>query len=76
MRVSAYYDPVPMAGWSYRLLIVSCFTDTGCCKGIELFEKGFVVNIVLAVGGKGHADHAIDQVDRAIAQVGGFIRSA
>ncbi len=46
------------------------------CERLELLEEGLVVDIMCTVAGEDHADHAIDAVDRAVAQVDGFVGGA
>jgi len=46
---------------------------TGCLEFIELGEKGFMVDIMGTVAGERHIDHAVDQVDRAVAKIDGLV---
>jgi hypothetical protein len=49
------------------------FFDITRCEGIELLEKGLVIDIVRTITGKSHTDLPIDPVDRTIAHVDCFI---
>ena len=46
----------------------------GVAQGLETLEERLVVDVVSAVARKGHADHPVDQVDRRVSQVNGFVR--
>ena len=51
-------------------------TTVGRLECVELGNEGFMVNVMSTVAGEPHIDHAVNQVDGAIAQVNGLVRQS
>lgn len=68
-----------------NLLLIICIRSCTCghvrfditrCEGIELLEKGLVIDIVRTITGKCHTDLSVDPVDRSITHIDRLVGSS